>query len=250
MVPLWLLVLGQYIAKTEHYTIQIPYTNILTSLFCLVISLGIGVLITKYRPVWGKKLLKTLKPISIFFIIFMFTVGVYANMYIFELLTPLIALAGCMLPYIGFGVSCLVAVILKQPWPRIKAIAIETGIQNTGIAILLLKMSLPQPEADMSFLAPVMVATFTPFPLIIAIIYVEIRKRFKGFKKVRTDGHDDTHSDEEIGDNEELENNANVIYKPANGEYTEHLVSKGDDKDRELAVVTSQNGDVASGEMP
>ena len=30
------------------------------------------------------------------------------------------------------------------------AIAIETGIQNTGVAILLLRFSLPQPDADLT----------------------------------------------------------------------------------------------------
>ncbi len=135
MVPLWLLVLGQYIIKTEHYTIHIPYTNIITSLILLVVSLGIGVLIQRYHPLWSKKLQKFLTPISIFFIIYMVTFGTYTNMYIFKRLTPLIALAGCMLTYIGFGVSCIVAILLSQPCPRIKTITIETGIQNTSVAI-------------------------------------------------------------------------------------------------------------------
>ncbi len=72
---------------------------------------------------------------------------------------------------------------------------------------------------------------------------MEIKKCFKGFK--HTDGHD-----EDVGHNEELENNANVIHKSTNGKHNEHVVSKGDNRDREMAVITSQNGDLASGEMP
>ena len=76
-------------------------------------------------------------------------------------------------PYAGFFLEGFVALIFRQPWLRIKTIAIETGIQNTGISILLMKFSLPQPDADLSLISPVAVATFTPIPLIFAIIYYE-----------------------------------------------------------------------------
>ncbi len=38
-----------------------------------------------------------------------------------------------MLPWIGFSLGAIVALITKQPRDRIIAIAIETGIQNTGM---------------------------------------------------------------------------------------------------------------------
>ena len=60
---------------------------------------------------------------------------------------------------------------------RILTIAIETGLQNTGVPIILLKFSLPQPEADISIVAPVVVAMFMPLPLWIAVTVVEIRRR-------------------------------------------------------------------------
>ena len=36
---------------------------------------------------------------------------------------------------------------------------------TTGIPIMLMKYSLPQPDADMSLVSPVVVAMFTPLPL-------------------------------------------------------------------------------------
>lgn len=40
--------------------------------------------------------------------------------------------------------------LFKQNWKDVIAIAIETGVQNTGLAIFALRFSLPQPEADLT----------------------------------------------------------------------------------------------------
>ncbi len=85
-----------------------------------------------HRPTWAKKIIKTLRPIYLIFIIFMFTFGIYVNLYIFRLFTPFLVLAGCLLPWVGFALGGLVAFLLRQPMDRIKTIAIETGIQNSG----------------------------------------------------------------------------------------------------------------------
>ena len=60
-----------------------------------------------------------------------------------------------------------------------KYTSILTLISNTllGIAIVLMKFSLPQPEADMSLVSPIVVSVFTPIPLLTAIIIQEIRGR-------------------------------------------------------------------------
>lgn len=44
----------------------------------------------------------------------------------------------------------LVSVLLQQNYEDRLAIAIEAGIQNTGIAIFVLRYALPQPEADLT----------------------------------------------------------------------------------------------------
>ncbi len=40
--------------------------------------------------------------------------------------------------------------MLKQDWRDIVAIGVETGVQNTGLAILALRISLPEPESDLT----------------------------------------------------------------------------------------------------
>jgi hypothetical protein len=78
--------------------------------------------------------------------------------------------------------GCFAALVMRQPPGNIAAISIETGVQNTGIAIMLLKVgclhlwehtrvqvSFGQPVADMSSTVPVVVSLFTPVPLLFAI---------------------------------------------------------------------------------
>jgi sodium/bile acid cotransporter 3/5 len=54
------------------------------------------------------------------------------------------------LPWLGFVFGMLAAFIFCQPDQDIRAIAIETGIQNTGVSIFLLRFSLKQPAADLT----------------------------------------------------------------------------------------------------
>ncbi|VDO64357.1 unnamed protein product [Heligmosomoides polygyrus] len=48
-------------------------------------------------------------------------------------------LGGLLLPWCGFMFGCFASIITRRTPPDVTAIAIETGIQNTGIAILVLK---------------------------------------------------------------------------------------------------------------
>lgn len=53
------------------------------------------------------------------------------------------------LPWLGFICGSIIMAICRQPQGAIRAIAIETGIQNTGIAIFLLRF-MGQPDADLT----------------------------------------------------------------------------------------------------
>ncbi|XP_071092486.1 ileal sodium/bile acid cotransporter-like [Haliotis cracherodii] len=194
LIPLWLFTLGTHVLA-KGTNLKIPFTNIFASLVGLVIPIAIGLLIQHKRPEWAKKLVKIIRPITVIFLVFVFTVGVYANWYIFRLLEPVVLIVGCLLPYCGFFFGGLVAFFARQSKKNIITIAIETGIQNTGIAIVLLRFSLPAPAKDISIVAPIASAIFTPIPLVIAILYIEIRKRC--FKKypVNTKASCDDHAD-------------------------------------------------------
>lgn len=61
-----------------------------------------------------------------------------------------ILIAGMCLPWLGFTFGFIVAYVCKQPQANIRAIAIETGIQNTGVAIFLLRFTLKPPSDDLT----------------------------------------------------------------------------------------------------
>ncbi|CAH1780565.1 unnamed protein product [Owenia fusiformis] len=182
MIPLWLFTLGrQFINNIDG--LRIPFENIIGTLFLIVIPVTIGILIKRKKPVWAKKIEKITRPIFVILIIFIFTIGIYANLYIFKLFSWRIMIAGALLPYCGFILGGLLAFICRQPFDKIKTICIETGIQNTGIPILLMKVSLMQPDSDLSIVAPIASSCFTPIPLWIAVACYEIKKRCFDKKK-------------------------------------------------------------------
>lgn len=75
-------------------------------------------------------------------------------------------MAGLGLPWLGYTVGYVASKVFRQANPDAIAIAVETGIQNTGIAIFLVTFSLEQPTADLTTVVPVAVAIMTPFPLL------------------------------------------------------------------------------------
>ena len=113
MIPLWIFTLGQYISNQSH-CLKIPYTNIFAALAGIIIPVGIGLLIRRFRPNVAGTIKKALRPVFAFFIIFMFTFGVWVNLYMFKLFTPINMFAGAMLPYIGFTLGGLIAMVCKQ----------------------------------------------------------------------------------------------------------------------------------------
>jgi len=176
MIPLWLLTLGQVLINDSVH-LTIPFANIMIMLACYLIPVIVGIAIQRRCKRLSALIIRCLRPIYVVFIVLMFTFGVWSNLYVFRLMRPLLLFAGCLLPYVGFALSALVAFLLRQPPPRVLTIAIETGIQNTGLPIVLMKFSLPQPDADLSVVSPIVIAMFMPLPLWAAFIVTEIRRR-------------------------------------------------------------------------
>lgn len=59
-----------------------------------------------------------------------------------------IVVAGLSLPWLGYLAGWLIAKVLRQDTKDRLAIAIEAGIQNTGIAIFILRFALGQVRYD------------------------------------------------------------------------------------------------------
>ncbi|KAK7104424.1 ileal sodium/bile acid cotransporter-like [Littorina saxatilis] len=176
MIPLWLFTLGATM-DTGEMKINIPYLEIVKTLAIVILPIFVGFFLQYFFPKVVKVMMKAVKPVVVIALIFMLTVGIYANLYIFRLFQPMTILAGCMLPYIGYIVGGTVALICRQPWPRVKTIALETGIQNVGVAFLILIFSLPPPDGELAAVGPAASGFMTGMPpFFVTLAYLAYNK--------------------------------------------------------------------------
>lgn len=175
LIPFWVFTLGQFIFADGP--IGVPYSKIMTSAVGLVVPLVIGYIIQVYCKRLASIMVRILKPFSALLIVFIVVFATVTNLYLFKLFTWQILVAGIGLPLIGYLAGLLLGCVSNQSKEDIIAISIETGVQNTGIAIFLLRFCLPQPAADLTTVAPVAVALMTPLPLLLLMFLIKCRGR-------------------------------------------------------------------------
>jgi len=176
MMPFWIFVLGELII--DNTQIVIPYMKITTYAVMLVVPLLIGVSIRKCLPKVADFMVKIMKPLALFLIIFILVCGIWSQFFMIKLIDWKIAAVGFALPWLGFAFGCLFSKLCRRERKDIIAIAVETGIQNTGMAIFMLWFTLDHPAGDLAAVVPVAVATLTPFPLLTALFYYNLKARF------------------------------------------------------------------------
>ncbi|CAH2059370.1 unnamed protein product, partial [Iphiclides podalirius] len=147
-MPLWLFSLGQVVFRNAN--IVVPYSRIATFVVGLIVPLGIGLAMQRWTPRLAAFMVRILKGFSTTLLLFIIVFAIVTNLYIFELFTWEIIVAGMGVPWLGYLAGYVLARVCRQPHEDALAISIETGIQNTGIAIFLLRYALPQPEADLT----------------------------------------------------------------------------------------------------
>ena len=87
---------------------------------------------------------------SLFLILFILIFGVWANLYMFKIMTWQVWLTGMALPWLGFAFGCTLARLSGRPAEDTIAIAIETGVQNTGVSIFMLWFTFDHPLGDLA----------------------------------------------------------------------------------------------------
>ncbi|KAI0214456.1 hypothetical protein LSAT2_000451, partial [Lamellibrachia satsuma] len=176
MLPLWLLTLGQTLLD-EDTGVVIPFSRIASSLFTVIVPLAIGIFIRRFKPSVADVICKILRPFFFFVVIVFLPIGLYMNIAVIRMFTVAVVLAGCCLPYIGFLLGAVLSAVCRQSRAKIITIALEKGIQNIGIPILVMQHSLPHPESDIAMIGPIAVAIATPLPLWLGLAIQEVRRR-------------------------------------------------------------------------
>ncbi|XP_026323058.1 sodium/bile acid cotransporter 5-like isoform X2 [Hyposmocoma kahamanoa] len=177
LMPAWLFSLGQVVFSNAN--IVVPYARIASFVAGLLIPLGIGLGMQRWTPKLAAFMVRILKGFSTILLLFIIIFAIVTNLYIFELFTWQIVVAGIAIPWLGYAFGYALARVCRQPHPDALAISIETGIQNTGISIFLLRYALPQPAADLTTVVPVAVAIMTPIPMTCIYVVQKIMQCFQ-----------------------------------------------------------------------
>lgn len=162
MMPLWIFLMGPLLTEGA---LVIPFGQLIFSLVSLILPTTFGMWI-RWKWVKAAKVMeKIIIPFTLITVLFILTAGIYINLFIFLLMTPLMILAGFIVAIAGYLFGASFAWVLQLKLPQITAVAIETSFQNGAIAFILLKMSLEEPFGELAAVAPVAQLMITGLPL-------------------------------------------------------------------------------------
>lgn len=131
----------KYAAKQDIILpeLQIPFWEIFQSIVIIMgIPLVLGILCSQYLPKVAKKLNKPLQSLSIVVFVVM-VVGIFAsNFDAFMKCIQYIFLVVLLHNLLALGIGFSTSTLLKVPYKDRRTITIETGIQNSGLGLILL----------------------------------------------------------------------------------------------------------------
>jgi hypothetical protein len=104
-------------------------------------------------------------------------------MYIFYIVDFKAIIACCFLPWLGFIGGAIISLVGVRDKKKNIAICIETGIQNTAVAIFFLRLTFPQPEADIALANPILISMAIPIPFLVLFITKSTLAKFECFRK-------------------------------------------------------------------
>ena len=170
--------------------ISIPFAQIFIQLITLVVPLCIGTFVAHRYPRAAKWFRRLLKPLAAFLVIAGFAAGIYANYFAFS--SPAsIYLVAIIVPSIAALLGFFVAKMTCLSNRSAVTISIETGAQNSLMALSVIGLSFPQPESDLMARVPVLFTIFTFVILFMITGVSQVMKRFPGRFELPTEDEDD-----------------------------------------------------------
>ncbi len=115
-----------------------PYDLFKLVLLILGIPLLCGMLVNHYHPTMALKINRILRPFSVFFFLILIVIALYDNLQIFKNHIHLVFFLVIFHNIFAFIIGYSTARVFKLNSQDTKTIAIETGIQNSGLGLLLI----------------------------------------------------------------------------------------------------------------
>ncbi len=182
MLPLWTIAFETRLYHKPGQA-QIPFRQIFIIFSYVASGSALGYQLRMRCPKLYHGLWVYQSAFASFTLLFMLSVDVYKNDYIFQLISLEVFFIGAMLAAAGYLFGCAVAFIFRLPLNNMVVVAIETGSRTMFITCLLLSRSLPEPENDIAKATPVLSGLFAQIPCLVVIL---VRR---GLQRCRVKGY-------------------------------------------------------------
>ncbi|MDR7128259.1 BASS family bile acid:Na+ symporter [Algoriphagus sp. 4150] len=119
--------------------ISLDYSDVFsTVLLILGVPLILGIFTHRYAPAFAEKTSKILKPLSILIFAAFVVIAFAGNFKLFTTYISLIFLWVLVHNFVAMGSGFITGKIFKLPLADVKTLTIETGIQNSGLGLVLI----------------------------------------------------------------------------------------------------------------
>ncbi|XP_067944149.1 hepatic sodium/bile acid cotransporter-like [Watersipora subatra] len=216
MLPLWLYTLGATIPADEGVEkVQIPFLNILQSLALIVVPLAVGVLIKYKLPRVALAIKRWLNVLFTVALLTFLTLVIYVKFYIFVNWDLELIVSACCLPYGGYIFGGLIAWLCRFPWPLIKTISIETGMQSAAVCVLVVMSVSGQPDNDLALILPIASTVVAGWPFYIILPLYQLKKKLLNKNQKYTDEEKSLPDSSIMDEKFDLENGEEKILESA-----------------------------------
>ncbi len=142
-VALMPLTLWIYASGYASESLKIPYGNITSTLAVMLVPLALGMFLRARRPGAAAVVERLGGLAGLAVLVLLIATGIYNNLGLLGATTGTMYVAAGGLGLLGFGLGWLGARVLGLGSPQRRAVAFETGIQNSPLALGILVSSFP-----------------------------------------------------------------------------------------------------------
>jgi sodium/bile acid cotransporter 3/5 len=201
-MPLWFYTVGRTLSRKAE--ISIPFMRLIYNLLMTIFPCLFGVFLSRRFPQIKVFFMKYAKRVVLILIISFLSIILIAKYYVLRLVTWQQWVTGPLIPWSGFLLGGFVSWLFKRPPKQIYTITIETGMQNVGIAYMIVMLNFPSPESDYALLPLVAISCITTLPLWLILIVKTAHRKVNEYLLKRNDK--DKQFNTQIS-------NQNIIYK-------------------------------------
>lgn len=169
MVPLLLAFYGGLMAVSSEYVI--PAANVAQVLFVLLVPTVLGIALRKWNPNAGAVVEMIGALLGVFVILFLIGSWVPRNWSLLMTTSWPVYLAAIGLGLVGMLLGFLLSRGMKQDGRRARTIALETGIQNGPLAILIVTLTFTGTMQQEVLLIPVLYSLFVVITATVVTIW-------------------------------------------------------------------------------